>query len=71
MEFLSSAEGQALYAEKNGEYPVSTEMGKKVGVHNPLLASWGPFSKDVARLADIAANRAAAIRLADQVGYDL
>ncbi len=71
MEFLSSAEGQALYAEKNGEYPVSTELGKKVGFHNPLLASWGPFSKDVALLADIAANRAAAIRLADQVGYDL
>lgn len=70
MEFLSSAEGQALYAEKNGEYPVSTAMGKKAGFHNPLLASWGPFSKDVTLLADIAANRAAAIRLADQVGYD-
>ncbi len=70
MEFLSSAKGQSLYAEKNGEYPVSTDIGKTVGFHNALLASWGPFEKDVALLADIASNRAAAIRLADQVGYD-
>ncbi len=71
MEFLSSAKGQALYAEKNGEYPVSDDIGKTVGFHNDLLASWGPFVKDVALLADIASNRDAAIRLADQVGYDL
>jgi iron(III) transport system substrate-binding protein len=70
MEFLSSAKGQALYAEKNGEYPVSDEIGETVGFHNDLLASWGPFVKDVALLADIASNRGAAIRLADQVGYD-
>ena len=71
MEFLSSGKGQAMYAEMNGEYPISDEIGKTVGFYNELLASWGPFSKDVALLADIAANRAAAIRLADQVGYDL
>ena len=70
MEFLSSAKGQALYAEKNGEYPVSNDIGKTVGFHNPLLASWGPFIQDVALLVDIANNRAAAIRMADQVGYD-
>ncbi len=71
MEFLSSGKGQAMYAEMNGEYPISEKIGKTVGFYNELLASWGPFSKDVALLADIAANRAAAIRLADQVGYDL
>ena len=70
MEFLASAEGQALYAEKNGEYPVSNDIGKTAGFHNPLLASWGPFVQDVALLVDIANNRAAAIRLADQVAYD-
>jgi iron(III) transport system substrate-binding protein len=70
MEFLSSAKGQALYAEKNGEYPVSYDVGKIVGFHNPLLASWGPLVQDVALLVDIANNRAAAIRMADQVGYD-
>lgn len=71
MEFLSSGKGQSMYAEMNGEYAISEEIGKTVGFYNELLASWGPFSKDVALLADIAANRAAAIRLADQVGYDL
>ena len=70
MEFLSSAKGQALYAEKNGEYPVSNENGRIVGFHNPLLVSWGSFVQDVALLVDIANNRAAAIRMADQVGYD-
>jgi iron(III) transport system substrate-binding protein len=70
MEFLSSARGQVLYAEKNGEYPVSIDISKTVGFHNPLLASWGPFVQDVALLVDIANSRAAAIRLADLVGYD-
>jgi iron(III) transport system substrate-binding protein len=70
MEFLSSAKGQILYAEKIGEYPVSNDIGKTLGFHNPLLASWGPFAQDAALLVDIANNRAAAIRLADQVGYD-
>ena len=70
MEFLSSAKGQALYAEENGEYPVSNDNGKTTGFHNPLLASWGPFAQDVAMLVDIANNRAAAIRMADRVGYD-
>ena len=70
MEFLSSAKGQILYAEKIGEYPVSNDIGKTLGFHNPLLASWGPFAQDATLLVDIANNRAAAIRLADQVGYD-
>ena len=70
MEFLSSAKGQALYAEKNGEYPVSNHIGTTVDFHNRLLASWGPFVQDVALLVDIANNRAAAIRMADRVGYD-
>ena len=70
MEFLSSPKGQVLYAEKNGEYPVSDDMEKIIEFNNPLLTSWGPFVKDIALLVDIANNRGAAIRLADQVGYD-
>ena len=70
MEFLSSAKGQALYAEQNGEYPVSNHSGTTVSFLNPLLASWGPFVQDVALLVDIANNRVAAIRMADRVGYD-
>ena len=72
MEFLSSPRGQALYAEKNGEYPVSVGLGlgQNLKLHNPLLESWGPFLQDIESLAVIASHRANAIRMADQVGYD-
>ena len=65
MEFLASAQGQEMYVQKNGEYPV------KVGV--PLSAlqnSWGSFKADSLSLAVVADHRAAAIRLADEVGYN-
>ena len=72
MEFLSSPRGQALYAGKNGEYPVSVGLGlgQNLKIHNPLLESWGPFLQDIESLAVIASRRANAIRIADQVGYD-
>ena len=65
MEFLSSSEGQSLYAERNGEYPV------KKGV-NPqdLVASWGSFKQDDLGLSRIARLRETAIRLADEVKYN-
>ena len=65
MEFLASAQGQEMYVQKNGEYPV------KAGV--PLSAlqnSWGSFKADSLSLAVVADHRAAAIRLADEVGYN-
>ena len=72
MEFLSSLRGQALYTEKNGEYPVSVELGldQNLKLHNPLLESWGPFLQDIESLSVISSHRANAIRIADQVGYD-
>ncbi len=65
MEFLSSSEGQGLYAEKNGEYPV------KPGV-NPqnLVASWGTFKQDSLGLSRIASLRKRAVKLADEVKYN-
>ena len=54
-----------MYVQKNGEYPV------KAGV--PLSAlqnSWGSFKADSLSLAVVADHRAAAIRLADEVGYN-
>ena len=65
MEFLASAEGQGMYAQKNGEYPVTPGIA-----WNDLQKSWGPFKQDDLALADIADNRAAAIRMADEVGYN-
>ena len=65
MEFLASAEGQGMYAQKNGEYPVTPGAE-----WNDLQKSWGPFKQDELALADIARNRAAATRMADEVGYN-
>jgi iron(III) transport system substrate-binding protein len=65
MEFLASAEGQAMYAQKNGEYPVTPGIA-----WNDLQTSWGPFKQDDLALAEIAKNRTAAIRMADEVGYN-
>ena len=65
MEFLASAQGQEMYVQKNGEYPA------KAGV--PLSAlqnSWGSFKADSLSLTVVADHRAAAIRLADEVGYN-
>ena len=65
MEFLASAQGQEMYVEKNGEYPV------KAGVPLSTLQNfWGSFKEDSLSLAVVADNRATAIRLADEVGYN-
>lgn len=65
MEFLASEQGQALYAKKNGEYPVTSGVP-----WNALQESWGKFRQDSLSLAAIADHRARAVRLADEVGYD-
>ena len=65
MEFLASEAGQEMYAQKNSEYPV------KPGVAwSDLQASWGSFKEDSLSLAVVADNRAAAIKLADEVKYN-
>lgn len=65
MEFLSDAKAQQLYARDNSEYPV------KAGVPwSDLLNSWGEFKRDDLSLARVAQNRASAVILADEVGYD-
>ncbi|MCA0043728.1 Fe(3+) ABC transporter substrate-binding protein [Celeribacter litoreus] len=65
IEFLSSPKAQSIYAEANSEYPI------KPGVEiSELVASWGSFTPDDISLADIAANRAEAVRLTEAVDYD-
>ena len=66
MEFLSGDAAQQLYAELNMEYPV------KPGVAlSPLVASWGTFKPDSLAIAEIAKQRKAALRLLDEVRFDL
>ncbi len=65
MEFLASPEGQRLYAEKNGEYPVNADVSP-----NPLVKSWGKFKHDTLGLERIGNLRESGVRLADEVGYN-
>jgi iron(III) transport system substrate-binding protein len=65
MEFLSGDLAQRIYAEDNSEYPI------KPGVTwSELLASWGTFKADEVALDQVAAKRAEAIKMADEVHYD-
>ncbi len=65
MEWLSSDAAQKIYAETNHEYPV------KPGVErSALVASWGEFTPDALPLADIAAQRPAAVKIMETVNFD-
>lgn len=65
MAFLSGAEAQGHYAERNSEYPV------RAGVPwSDRVASWGKFKADQLPLVKIAESRSAAIRMADRVDFD-
>jgi iron(III) transport system substrate-binding protein len=65
MEFLASKTGQEMYAQKNAEYPVKPGIG-----WSDLQDSWGGFKEDSLSLSVVADNRATAIKLADEVGYN-
>jgi len=66
LDFLSSNQAQAMYAELNMEYPV------KPGVSpSKMVSSWGEFKADSIALNQIAANRKAALTLVDKVKFDL
>jgi iron(III) transport system substrate-binding protein len=65
MEWLSSDTAQKIYAETNYEFPV------KPGVErSELVKSWGEFTADATPLADIAAARAAALKIMETVNFD-
>lgn len=66
MEFLVSVPAQELYAETNMEYPV--REGVKV---SDIVSSWGTFAADKLSLETIANNRKVALKLLDQVKFDL
>ena len=66
IEFLSDDVAQQMYAEVNYEYPV------KVSVQpSKLVASWGQFKADVLPLAEIAKQHKTAVKLLDEVKFDL
>jgi iron(III) transport system substrate-binding protein len=65
MEWLSSDVAQKIYAETNHEFPVKDGVAR-----SELVASWGEFTPDTTPLADIAAARAAALKIMETVNYD-
>ena len=65
MEFLVSPTAQAIYAEANYEYPVLD--GAPI---SDLVASWGEVVSDTTDLTEIAANRATALRIMEEVDFD-
>ncbi|WP_273857542.1 Fe(3+) ABC transporter substrate-binding protein [Photobacterium sp. GSS17] len=66
MEFLTGDKAQHMYAEVNYEYPV------KEGVErSELVASWGDFKSDTLSLEKVAEYHTAAIKLMDEVKFDL
>lgn len=65
MEYLVSPETQAIYAEANDEYPILA--GTPV---SELVASWGPMTPDTLDLTEVAGNRAAALRIMEEVNFD-
>lgn len=65
MEWLSSDAAQKIYAETNHEFPVKEGVAR-----SELVSSWGEFTPDTTPLADIAAARAAALKIMETVNYD-
>ncbi len=65
IDFLTSHDAQAIYAETNFEYPVTPEVEV-----SERVKSWGTLVPDSMPLADIAKNRKAASEMVDRVGFD-
>jgi iron(III) transport system substrate-binding protein len=64
IEFLARIEAQQLLVNNNFEYPENPQTS----VH-PILATWGTFTQDDINVAAAGELQAAAIKLADRVGY--
>ena len=64
LEFLSSPEAQQLFADLSFEYPANPQAAV-----NPLVAKWGKFKLDDVNIAAAGEFQAAAVKLADRVGY--
>lgn len=66
LEFLTSNTAQSLYAELNMEYPVKADVKP-----SKQVTSWGEFKADNIELNKVAANIKTALKLVDQVKFDL
>ena len=65
MEFLAGDLAQQMYAEQNYEYPIVAGVPQ-----SGLLRSMGELHTDSLNLDKVAENRAAAVKLVNEVGYN-
>jgi iron(III) transport system substrate-binding protein len=65
MEWLSSDAAQAIYAEKNYEFPVNPAVPRSA-----LVQSWGAFTVDPVPLSAVAAARPAALKIMEEIDFD-
>ncbi len=64
LEYLTTPEAQAIFAEGNNEFPIV--RGAKLG---PLLAQWGEFKEDRLNAATFGKNNAEALKIMDRAGW--
>lgn len=65
MEFLAGDLAQQMYAEQNFEYPIVAGVPQ-----GGLIRSMGKLTPDTLDLDEVAANRGAALKLNNEVGYN-
>ncbi|MFZ7174828.1 Fe(3+) ABC transporter substrate-binding protein [[Pasteurella] aerogenes] len=66
VEYLSGDHAQQMYAELNHEYPVKPGVAS-----SKLVQSWGSFTADELPLEKVAENYDKALKLVDEVKFDL
>ncbi|WKD59535.1 extracellular solute-binding protein [Corynebacterium caspium] len=64
LEFLSSEEVQAIYAEENGEFPVNPAVALP-----EIQESWGEFTTQDLDFQEFGKNKPTAMRIFDEVGW--
>lgn len=65
MEYLSSPEAQMIYANVVNEYPVAPGSSP-----SDLVAGWGELVPDTTDMTAVAAHRAEALKLVEEVDFD-
>ncbi|BFU59414.1 Fe(3+) ABC transporter substrate-binding protein [Rodentibacter abscessus] len=66
VEYLSGDKAQGMYAQLNHEYPIKADIKP-----SELVQSWGSFKADTMPLEKIAENYDKALKLIDEVKFDL
>lgn len=66
VEFLTGDAAQKMYAEANHEFPIKAGVAR-----SELVASWGEFKADDLNVLDIAKHYQSALKLIDEVKFDM